>query len=310
MNRPRPLDAPADLDHKTQRQVERAHVLGQSAHRNTIDAGLRDRAHGREVDVSRSFKDGSTGSQRHGCTHLIEVHIVEQYHFRAGCQGFAQLIERLDFDLDELAASAGCACEPVRVRQRRFDTSGSGDVVLLDQDPVVQTKPVVATPSTVYSVFLRQAEAGNGLSCIDHLRFRTAEEVGETTRLTRHTREQLKKIQGTAFSRQQSTRVAVDLAEQLARRNRLAIVRLPSDVDRWIELAETACEPGTPTEDGSFARDDLGTGERSGGNQLRREVTAADILAQRSSYVAFDFALEGRCKGHDRWRKLKRQRRF
>ena len=56
-----------------------------------------------ETDVAGCLKDRAAGADRYRLAHLAQAHVVEQNHLGAGGKRLMQLIDSLDFDLNELA---------------------------------------------------------------------------------------------------------------------------------------------------------------------------------------------------------------
>jgi hypothetical protein len=87
-------------------------------------------------------------------------HIVEQADVGAFRERFAQLVQRIDLDLDlDQMAGKGLARS-----HRLADSAGNGDVVVLDQDRVVEPVAVVGAAAAAHGVFLEGAQARNGLA--------------------------------------------------------------------------------------------------------------------------------------------------
>ena len=67
------------------------------------------------------------------------VHVVEQHGVEAQRQGFLELRQRIDFELDlHHVADAGA-----HAFDRLADAAGDGDVVVLDQHRVIEAEAVV-----------------------------------------------------------------------------------------------------------------------------------------------------------------------
>jgi hypothetical protein len=143
----------------------RRHVLGEAADRDAVDAGFGDGAHALEVDAAGGFELGAALVDGDGFAHLVEAHVVEQDHLGAGGEGFFELAEVLDLDFDEHVGRGDGA----GVFDHRLDAAGGDDVVFLDQDAVVEADAVVGAAADAHRVFLRQAQAGQGLAGVDDL---------------------------------------------------------------------------------------------------------------------------------------------
>jgi hypothetical protein len=164
---------------------------------------------------------------------------------------------------------------------------------------------VIATTTASDRVLLCQAQTGNRLARIDHLRPRTGNQIGVLPGFAGNPGKQLQEVERTALAGEQGARRSLDFAKQLIRVDALAILRLPDDGDRRIEPGEAALEPGGPTKNGVFTSNHRGAPDFAGGNQLCGQVAAPDILAERGRDVALDFRIQHGCKGHDNSRTLR-----
>ena len=81
------------------------------------------------------------------------AHVIEQHGIDALIECFTQLIERIHFqlDLDQMADAA------LRALQRFGDAAGDGNVIVLDENRIVETEPVVAAAADADRVFLDRA---------------------------------------------------------------------------------------------------------------------------------------------------------
>ena len=79
----------------TQGQVDGAHVLGEAADGDAVDAGFGDGADALQVDAAGGFQFGAAFVEAHGFAHLVQVHVVQQDHAGAGGEGFAHLLDRI-----------------------------------------------------------------------------------------------------------------------------------------------------------------------------------------------------------------------
>src|SRR6185437_16770716 len=84
----------------TQRIIGRAHILGQAADRDTVDAGFSDGAHRIHIDASRGFEHRAAAIDVDGTSHVVQAEIVDQDGNGPGRQRLFQLGDGLDFDLD------------------------------------------------------------------------------------------------------------------------------------------------------------------------------------------------------------------
>ena len=136
------------------RIIDRAHVLGQSADRDPVDAGRGDGPDLVERDAARGLERRAAGADRDRLAHAVEGEVVEQHASpRPAAPRAAARSSRPRPGL----TPAPSAC----VAQRRRHAAGRGDVVLLDQDAVVQRERRWFSPAAdAHRVLLRQAQPG------------------------------------------------------------------------------------------------------------------------------------------------------
>ncbi len=101
-----------------------------------------------EASVTARPATIATASRRH-----LGGHVIEQHGIDTLIECFAQLIERIhfQFDLDEMADAALCAL------QRFGDAAGDGNMIVLDENGIVETEPMVAASADANRVFFDRA---------------------------------------------------------------------------------------------------------------------------------------------------------
>ena len=92
--------------------------------------------------------------------HLCEAHVVEQDHRRPRRERFLEFVERLDFDLDELATSLRRRSDGMRGGNCGGDTAGGDDVVFLNKDRIVEAEAVIATAAALDRELLCKTQSG------------------------------------------------------------------------------------------------------------------------------------------------------
>src|SRR5262249_8726940 len=132
-----------------ERDVELRRRMGDPTRGGVVDPGLGDFGDGVEGDATRGLERKLAVGHFLRLAHGRPIHVVEQY--RVGypdLEHLAQLIERidLDLDLDQMAGGGLCALE------HRGDAAGDGDVVVLDQHGVVEAEAVVETAAAADGV--------------------------------------------------------------------------------------------------------------------------------------------------------------
>ncbi len=103
------------------------------------------------------------------------------------------------------------------------------------------------------------------------------------------TGEHLQEVQCATFAAQQRACRAFEVKQDLVRIDSLTIAHLPMHRNPWIELAKDCIDPGRAGNRRWLTGDDGGLGQSFGGDQLRGDVAAADVFAQRTAHVGFDF---------------------
>ncbi|MNN47590.1 hypothetical protein D3C81_1620180 [compost metagenome] len=168
--------------------------------------------------------------------------------------------------------------------------TAGGDVVLFDQERVVQADAVVITAAAGHCIFLRQAQAGQGLARVEQTHLGVCDQVGEKPRTGGDTRQHLQEVQRRALAAEQRTGRAFEVKQRLIGLGLLAIGHLPVHRHPWIELTEHGVDPGRAGDHAILTGNDGGLGQALGRDQLRGDVATADVLQQRAAHVGFDFS--------------------
>ena len=148
---------------------------------------------------------------------------------------------------------------------------------------------VVAT-ATGHRILLCQTQPGQGLAGIQQAHAGAFNQIGIVAAARGDTGQGLQEVQRRALPTEQRTRRPFELEQYPTRLDLLAIDHLPVHRNTRIELPKHAVHPGRTTDDGSLASDDRGMRQALRGDQLRGNVTRADILGQRTTNIAFDFS--------------------
>ncbi len=253
-----------------------------------FDAGLGNGADAIEADAPRGFKLGLAVGQPDRFGHLVQRHVVEQDHARAGVERRAKLFQRLDFDLDEHVGRR----DALRLGQHFGHSASGDDVVFLDQDAVVEADAVVGAAADADRVFLCQPQAGQGLAGVDDLGAGAGHGVDIAAGEGGGAREQLQEVERGAFGGEQRARAGDDVAEGLAGLDTIAILGMPEDGGGRVERLERRVEPVGAAQHGVLAGDDPAA--RFGGvrNEARRQVAGADVFGQGGGHAALDLYAE------------------
>jgi hypothetical protein len=172
--------------------------------------------------------------------------------FAPASRASASCSRDLDLDLDEDVAATDGAC----LFQCGGDAAGGHDVIFLDQDAVMEAETVVAAAAAGDGVFLRQAQAGQGLARVDDARAGAGDGVDVEPRDGGRGREQLQEIQRGALGGEQGAGVGFDLANDLASADGVAVAHVPANLGKGIESSEAGVEPCRSGQYRDFAADD------------------------------------------------------
>ena len=147
-------------------------------------------------------------------------------------------MEMLDFDLDE-GTGTFCSCG----LDGRLDAAAGGDVILFYQNAIKEADAVIFGAAGGYRIFLRQAQAGDGLARVEYAGCCAGHGVRVCTRPGGHGRQQLKKIQCRSFTGQHSPGGAADFANHLVDPNDCAVGNTPVDNDPVAQLMKPLIDP-------------------------------------------------------------------
>ena len=119
------------------------------ADRDHIDAALCNRAHRLEIDATGGLALHAAANHSHGFAQHRRVHIVEEHNISAFRDDFAQLIKRIDFNLNFHEMADG----RFRRAQRWHDAARNSNVIILDQHRIIEAKPMIGATAAFHSVF-------------------------------------------------------------------------------------------------------------------------------------------------------------
>ena len=213
--------------------------------------------------------------QGDGRAQLVEAELVEQGQVGARIEGLSQFVERLDLDLHRHAGPA-----PARSGDRGANRSCGCDVVLLDEDAVVETHPVVAAAGAVHGVLLGAPQARNGLARVEDPARQPGDRLCVTARDGCRAGQRLQEVERRAFPGQQGARRSGEPAQELAGFDRGAFPGLPFHHHGGVELTKDLVEPGLAADHGSLPGDYPGASCPDGRHQRRRQVATADVLGE------------------------------
>ena len=259
-------------------------------------------------------------------------HVVEQHRARAGIEGFAQLLERIDLDLNHdvagpmrpgghlssstarapaSSASVSCASESTSTwtttsrcaarppPERRGDAAGRRDMVVLDQHRVVQAEAVVPAAADADRVLLEETEPGRGLARVGHRRARAGHGVHVAPRHRRHARQPLQQVEREPLAREDRRRRPGEPHEPGRALDARPVVDLRVRDDARVEFGEHRRGDRQPGDDARLARDDPPAGRLPGGHGPGgRDVAAADVLLEEPAHLRADERRVEARRGH------------
>src|SRR5690242_16193517 len=272
------------------RQVDGADVLGQRADGDAVDAGFGDGADAFEVDAAGDFQWHAAGGEGDGFAQHRVREFIQQHTVGARFDRLAQFVQRFHSAVEEYAGARGA-----RGADRVGNAARGGDVVFLDQDRIVKADAVVVAAAATHGVFLRKAQARDGLAGIEDFRAGAADGVDIGARHRGGAGKRLKEIERIAFARDQRTRVAFDLAQLGTCGDPVAIGTMPCDPYVWIELPKTFVGPRCAGKHRILAANDARTGMRVTVDQRGGDIARADILGERARNIFADACKRRRC---------------
>ena len=158
-------------------------------------------------------------------------------------------------------------------------------MVLFDEHRVVQADAVVGAAAHAHGVFLRQAQAGQGLARVHDVGARALHSLDVGGGLGGHGAEQLQEIQRRALRAQQRAGTGFDLQHHLIRCAALALGHVPGDARSGVERAQRGVGPGSAADHRAFAREHAGAGATHGIDQASGQITAAHVFLQGARHV-------------------------
>ncbi|MNF45227.1 hypothetical protein D3C84_263550 [compost metagenome] len=198
-----------------------------------------------------------------------------------------QFFQAFHFHFDRLAG-----CDALGGCDGLGDAAGGGDVVFLDQEGIVEADAVVVAAAAGHGVFLRQAQAGQGLAGVEQFHLGAFDQLDIVADTGGDAGQALEEVQRAALAAEQGAGRAFEVEERLVRFGALAVLNVPFNLHSWVELAEHFVHPGGAADDGRFAGDHAGAGLAVLGDELGGDVAAADVFAEGSTYVGLDFGVQ------------------
>lgn len=246
--------------------------MGDRADGDEVGFGFGVGANGVEGDAAGEFGGGAAVDVADPFGGLRRGEVVEEEALCAAGEGFVEFFARADFDFGGLGLDTF---------ESGADTTGGGDVIVLDEDGVVQTEAMVGDAAGRGGLFFEQAETGSsfaGIEDADAGAFDSADiargEGGDTG-------EALEEVEGDAFAGKQRARRTFDIGDGRAGGELVAIVGAE------FEQADTAAEVVDDGQDDGSGEDEILTGEegagglRAGGDAgVGSDIARADVFVE------------------------------
>src|SRR5580704_1825330 len=126
--------------------------------------------------------------------------------------GLIQLLERANFDLNDLLAAAVL----VSAFQGGHNASCQRDVIVLDENSIRQIQPMVLSASTTHRILVEHSQSRNGLAGVQNSCLGTRYRIHETARQRGDPTQPLQEIQNHAFTRENHPSVVADHGHRLS----------------------------------------------------------------------------------------------
>ena len=247
-----------NLRHEIQAYVQRAAAVGQIAEGDAVHAGLRYALQAVEADAARCFAiDGAgVGGLRVAavCRFFqgFVVHVIQQNPFRARCDGFVQLCQRVHFDF-HAGQRSDCL---LRLPHGLGDAAAIGEVVVFDEYGVVQTHAVVHAAACPDGVFLQDAQQGDGFAAA-HDVCAVFGDFGDGTRGGGGDATQVREVvERGAFGGEQGAGVAFDGGKRLTCADGLPVLDFGLEADGRIHRLKGEARQVHACDDAVFAADE------------------------------------------------------
>ena len=155
---------------------------------------------------------------------------------------------------------------------------------------------LVLATAHAHGIFLRLAQAGNGLAGIEHgaaFFGHAGNRIHIAAREGRRTTEQLQEVERRALGCEDGARLAADVADIGIGSHQFAFLVMPFQLQVGIDTAHAALEPGTAAQHGLLAHQHAGRHRIGNRHQLAGPVADADIFRQGVADVAVTGLFQG-----------------
>ncbi len=209
---------------------------------------------------------------------LLERQIVEQDDVGARVDGRLDIGKALRLDLDQHLLPGG-----LHPPDGFDDAARKPDVVVLDQDAVVEARPMVAAAARAHRILLERAQRRCRLARVEHDN-PTVGRVDIAPRQRGDTREPLQEVERRPFGSQHQRSRAFDLGGDRTSLAAIAVAIPERDVHGGIELTERLRRHVEARQDARRLDHDRAVPAdvgRHGG--LRRDVAPPEVLRERAT---------------------------
>mmetsp|Transcript_18589 Transcript_18589/g.37612 ORF Transcript_18589/g.37612 Transcript_18589/m.37612 type:complete len:297 (-) Transcript_18589:167-1057(-) len=214
----------------------------------------------------------------HGLAHVFQREIIEHHDVCPRPYGLSKFLYVLRLDLHSFGG-----CERSGLLHCGTNPPACRDVVLLDQESVPQTQPVVVPTPAEDRVLLSNAETWYGLSCIQNLEVRACPCLSDKLPGGGcSSRKGLEEIQRTALSRQDAPSFPTYSEDNLSGLDFISVSRVPLQSQERVHLSEDFVDVNSATHSAVLVGDYPGRHLRVLSNQTGGDVTDSNVLIEGS----------------------------
>ena len=172
--------------------------MRQSAHRNNVDAGLGVVTNRFQSDSAGRFQRNPSAATANGIPCLFHGEVIQKDDIGAGLDRIlhALRVRHLHFDLHRGPRV------PASVPDSGGDRVVKGQMIVLDQDGVEQTHPVIRAAATGHGVLVEWSQSRGGFPRVRYSGFRAAQALNILSRVCRDPAHTLQHIQRDPFASQ------------------------------------------------------------------------------------------------------------
>lgn len=245
--------------------------MGDCSDGDEVGLGFGVGADGVEVDAAGEFGGGAAVNVADPFGGFRRGEVVEEEALCAAGESFVEFFARADFDFGGLGLDTF---------EGGADTTGGGDVIVLDEDGVVQAETVVGDTAGRGGLLFEQAETGSGLAGIEDAdagAFDSADIAGGEGG---DAGEALEEVEGDAFAGEERARGTFDVGDGVAGGEMVAIV------GSEFEEADAAAEVIDDRQDDGAGENEVLAGEEgTGGLGVSGDAGVGGDIARTDVFV-------------------------